>query len=312
MTSIPPDPSYASILPLVNGTNGSPLRDPEGSGFGDRSPHSPVAVESRVINYVPWKLHTQVTLECDIDSIPHLGQPTPTIEHKDWVRPESNRQRPFHLPTMTTLASGKQQITMYVERLLSRTVAMVADCQNVTDPTSPRWVVKFYPSDFEARWRLKQELEAYEACEALHGAEVPVFYGQWEISEAPAGACSALLMEFVSPGRTVNEIREEFKLLPEGVEKRKARLRLAHLHSSATRAVDRINESKVVQCNLRGENMLAADGWRGTWCGVSVVIVDFAHAMVMRDGVWTDYEHSPEFHRAFMMGDSSWQDGYWY
>lgn len=148
-------------------------------------------------------------------------------------------------------------------------------------------------------WHLKKEINAYKACEAIQGAEVPVFYGKWTICGTPEGACSAMLLEFVAPGTTISELRDGFKFLQEGEEKQRARLRLSELHSSGTRAVDRINKCGVVHLDLFGENMVVVAGGKRT--GECVVIVDFDNAMVTGvDKGWAGYEHWDLFHMSFM------------
>lgn len=268
-----------------------------GSGVpSPRSLHSPVFPASGMIKYAPWKLHTQLTLESDTN--PAHPIETNATETKERIWPRSHPQRTGHAPHTTLSPSGKFQLNMYVERLLSRKVAVLADCRGSADPTT-RWVAKFYASDQSSLWHLKKELNAYAACRAVQGAEVPVFYGQWEIRDTPADACFALLMEFVSPGTTIGELRDGLKVLPEGEEKRLARLRLAELHSSGTRAVDRVNECEVMHLDLFGENMVIAAGGRTT--GESVVLVDFSNAMVSGvDAGWGTYEHWTLFHMAFM------------
>lgn len=207
--------------------------------------------------------------------------------------------RAIRLPAITTAASGNAQITMYVERVLSRSVAVLADCNSGIATTGVRWAVKFYASDEYSLWHLRKEVNAYKACEAIQGAEVPVFYGQWSIRGTLEGTCSAMLMEFVSPGTTICELRDGFKFLREE-EKRAARVRLAELHSSGTRAVDRMNKCGVVHLDLFGENMVVVAGGRRT--GEGVVVVDFGNAMVAGvDRGWATYEHWDLFHTSFML-----------
>lgn len=196
-----------------------------------------------IIKYTPWKLHTQITLE---------------RPHAPALSPPSQRTRLVHHPISTTLPSGGVQTNLYIERLLSRTVALVASCNSAS---AARWVVKFYASDWESRWHLAKELAAYDACSVLQGADVPVFYGEWSIAGTAPDACCALLMEHVAPGTTVVELQGEIGWEDMGLTR------------AVVVAVESVNRCGVAHRNLCGGNMVVGETG-------GVVIVDFGWAAV--------------------------------
>lgn len=225
------------------------------------------APSSALITYTPWKLHTQVTLER-----PHAPRGP--------ARQLDGRMRAVQLPVFTTLPSGGVRATLYVERVLSRRVAVVADCDSTS---SARWAVKFYAVDWVSRWHLDTENAAYAACAGLQGKEVPVFYGQWSVGGILSNACCALMMEFVLPGITIAEFRNRIGQL-EAEEAALARGRLVRLQSAAVAAVERVQTCRVVHLDVAGETMVVAVEEGGQ---ERVVLVGFAWAMVgVVDGGW--------------------------
>lgn len=224
------------------------------------------APQSAMITYSPWKLHTQVTLE-------RTQAPFIPPGHVD------GPMRAVQLPFCTTLPSGGSQATFYVERVLSRRVAVVADCNNTS---SARWAVKFYAFDWVSRWHLDKENAAYAACAKLQGREVPLFYGQWSIVGTSANACCALMMEFVLPGTTIAELRDGMDGGAQG--RRTARGRLVRLQNAAVAAADRLQACRVLHLDLGPGNMVVAANEEGQ---EGVVLVGFAWAMVeVVDGGW--------------------------
>lgn len=221
--------------------------------------------EAMVI-YTPWKLHTQVTLERTC---------APSVP----IRQLPARNRAVQLPVFTALPSGHVEATFYVERVLSRRVAVVADC---TTASSTRWVIKFYAFDWVSRWHLDKENAAYAACKSLQGNEVPLFYGQWSIGGTSANTCCALMMEFALPGTTIAEIRDGMVEL-EGEELALARGRLVRLQNMVVAAVDQLQACRVLHLDLAGDNMVVAVEMEQE----AVVLVGFSWAMVqVVDGGW--------------------------
>ncbi|KAL0634215.1 hypothetical protein Q9L58_006891 [Maublancomyces gigas] len=210
---------------------------------------SPLPHHSAIINFTPWKLHTSITLERPhAPSIPSLSNLTRAVQH------------PIFMP----LPHDNVQTHLYIERILSRKVAVVGCC-NSTSPA--RWVVKFNASDWASRWHLHKELAAYAACEGLQGEDVPVFYGEWGIAGMDPAACSVLLMEYVAPGTTIVALQA-------GVDRENIGGR-ERLVRGAVLATERVNRCGVAHRDLSGENMMVAEGGR-------VVIVGFAWAAVGR------------------------------
>lgn len=240
-----------------------------------------LAPESAMILYTPWKLHTQVTLE-------RTHAPSAPSRHRD------PQMRLVQLPVFTTLPSGGLRATLYVERVLSRRVAVVADCNSTS---SARWAVKFYAFDWVSRWHLDKENAAYAACATLQGKEVPVFYGQWSIGGTLANACCALMLEFPLPGTTIAELRNGMVELQEE-QLALARGRLVRLQNAAVAAVDRLKPCRVVHLDISGESMVIAaveDGQEG------VVLVGFAWAMVeVVDGGWKMGDRRALFQMGFL------------
>lgn len=187
---------------------------------------------SALIKYTPWKLHTRITLE---------------RSHAPTVPSVSNLPHSAHHPIITSLPNGAVHTHLYIERILTPKVAVVGCC-NSASPA--RWVVKFHASDWASRWHLAKELAAYDV---LQGQDVPVFYGKWRIAGTNPDACSALLMEYVVPGRTI---------AAEGQRS-----------ESVVRAVERVNRRGVEHRNLCAENVIVANGGR-------VVLVGFGWAAV--------------------------------
>lgn len=219
---------------------------------------------SSVIKYNPWKLHTQITLQ---------RSRTPSVPSQPDL---ATHIRPVQHPDFTSVPPGSTvQIKLYIERLLSHTVAVVADCDSISPA---RWVVKFYPSDRASLWHLNNELTAYAACQALQGAEVALFYGQWSIDAFPAHSCCALLMELVVPGTTIVELRDAGLLEEEegDLVAGAARGKRAWLQTAVVMAVARINACGVVHQNLGSENIVVVAGEGGD----GVVILDFGWSTV--------------------------------
>lgn len=198
-----------------------------------------------LIKYTPWNLHSRITLERPHAlSIVAPTDPTRTVTH----------------PTFTQLPSGSVQLHLYIERILSRQVAVVGICSSTN---TARWIVKFVASDWASRWHLHKELGAYAACESLQGTDVPVFYGEWRIVGTGPGSCSALLMEYVVPGTTIASLRggEGWEMERKGVVR------------AAVRTVENVNRFGVAHNDLGAENMIVAQGRR-------VVVVGFGWASV--------------------------------
>lgn len=206
----------------------------------------PPTYEPAIIKYTPWKLHSCVTLE-------RLHAPS--------IAPSSNHTRAVSHPNFTSLLNGSVQIVLFIERILSRKVAVVGICSS-SSPT--RWVVKFLASDWASRWHLNKELNAYATCEGLQGKDVPFFYGEWRIAGTDPDSCSALLMEYVAPATTISALRDRGW---EGVGSSKSLVRAAVL------AIEKINRCRVAHNNLCAEDMVFMEEGR-------VVIVGFAWAAV--------------------------------
>lgn len=224
------------------------------------------APQSAMIVYTPWKLHTQVTLQ---------RTQAPFIAcHVD------GPMRAVQLPVFTILPSGGIQATLYVERVLSRRVAVLADCNSAS---SARWAVKYYAFDWVSRWHLGKENAAYAACAKLQGKEVPLFYGQWGIVGTSGNACCAVMMEFVLPGTTIADLRDGMVALA-AEELALAHCRLVRLQDAAVAAADRLQACRVLHLDLSAENMVVVAEEEGQ---EGVVLVGFARAMVeVVDGGW--------------------------
>lgn len=174
--------------------------------------------------------------------------------------------RPFRPPI------GATAVTFKVIRLITPLVAVLSTCSE----TNPRLTVAklFAPHPLSPEL-LQNELRVYNHCQDLQGCEIPYCYGVWRLIEPQALFHMALLMEYIDPGTTLDDLLEDIRLAEYEEDYEEAVKRLARARPGAEKALQALHDRCVSHNDAFGRNMIVS--------GTDVVIVDFDVAIVFAE-----------------------------
>lgn len=223
-----------------------------------------------------WVTGASVTLQRDepVEQTKptHKREPSHDSAYFETNEPASARKpRPLDPPLLWASPHTKATTqTFIVSRVITRNVALLTDPQR----GSPV-LAKLFPPHPDSTRLLANELGAYHACRSLQGGEIPHLYGVCRVVDPCGCDAPVILSEYITPGTTVESIRDP--------------TRLQRLRGSAEKALDAVHQCAVIHNDACGRNLVVGDDDQ-------VVLVDFDVASVFtadrggaRRKAWEDW-----------------------
>lgn len=269
---------YTHVLdhppPTNKGPNSeNPVRrvQPKRGGVGANTSQAGPSDTEAAPDFRRWELNSVVTLQ-----IPDLCRiPASTVNRARAISMDSESLTPqpeYRVPN-PPLTPETPHMTFCVAQLITPTVAVLSSCFPSALGHSVIGKIPRSPQ------HLTNELDAYVALANLQGAEIPHCYGVCQVATAPGS--SVLLIELISPVKTVQSLRDagEWETLQA-------------LRIPARQALQAIHDAGVVHQDAYARNFLVT-GAEGNCNGIVVVDFDVARS----------YPNEPERRSLRIAGD---------